>query len=94
MIRGQFIMRSVMLSGVVIGLIACGERPLDRARLQRVVLAQCPIGSSPQLSAGAVSGCSGEANGSILEQNGEVVGGCRALVNARSSASSPTRAES
>ena len=26
MIRGQFIMRSVMLSGVVIGLIACGEQ--------------------------------------------------------------------
>ena len=73
--------RMVMVLGLFSSVFACGEEATETARrcAQSDLVAQCPIGSTPELNAAATSRCSGQANGSVLEENGEVVGGCQAV---------------
>ncbi|MEE2756948.1 MAG: DUF4215 domain-containing protein [Myxococcota bacterium] len=80
--NGSFsLIRTTIVFGVMWSAFGCGEEATETARqcAQSNLIEQCPIGSTPELNASATSRCAGQANGSILEENGQVVGGCQAV---------------
>ena len=79
--NGSFsLIRTTVVFGVMWSAFGCGEEATETARqcAQSNLIEQCPIGSTPG-NASATSRCAGQANGSILEENGQVVGGCQAV---------------
>ena len=74
--------QQLWMMGLILGgglfLTACGEDATETAKAcaESELIAQCPPGSQADLSAMAVSECSGELSADFVMQNGAVTGSC------------------
>ena len=76
--RSLFLIRSLMLIG-------CGENATKTAEkcAESDLIAQCPVGTLPDLTASATSMCDGSAEANLLNEEGAVTGSCQGTGDCR-----------